>query len=249
MTGNDEEKGPEKPDTPGKMPGQIEGRPQPDAESESAANNSRGAKLRELLQRRQAAKATSAQQAGAGVSTAGNTPPVASAGEVLQRRPAVNTGTAPRAGGGMLLRALAQSAGEGAGGNNPNRGALLRMALANRTRNDPAGAAGTDDEQALGAGPAGQGARIGNRGMLLRQIIQARRNRAVGQPNNDAQELLELQNRVQQLTEEVERLRANQAEQAPAAKRAPGAAGTQKQAGIGRRTLGRKTPQPGKHKA
>lgn len=85
------------------------------------------------------------------------------------------------------------------------------MALANRARNNPAGGAGGARQVLGGGGDAGGG----NRGMLLRRSLEARQNCGGGgqsdQPDQYAQQLSELQSRVNQLTEEVERLRASQA--------------------------------------
>lgn len=67
--------------------------------------------------------------------------------------------------------------------------------------------------------------------MLLQRILQAQQNRdggaAVAESGQYAQQLSELQNRVHELTEEVERLRANQATQ-PSAATPPAVAGTAK---------------------
>ena len=120
---------------------------------------------------------------------------------LLQRRRADNAGNAKEAGGaGSLLRELA---GRGGGGG-------LRAALVNRARNNSAGAAGGSMlQQGATAGTEGKGAGFGNRGELIRRIIQARQNRdAGGQVSQYAQQLSELHNRVHQLEEEVERLRA-----------------------------------------
>ncbi len=130
-----------------------------------------------------------------------------------QRRQGGNAGNAQQAGGGgMLLRALAERGGAGAGGNRPGGGGggeFLRIALAKR---------GGGGQQGLSMGPDAKGAGAGNRGQLLRRIMEARQNReGGGQPNQVAEQLSELQNRVLQLTEEVERLRASQGGQPAAA--------------------------------
>jgi hypothetical protein len=59
----------------------------------------------------------------------------------------------------------------------------------------------------------------GNRGMLLRHFLQARQNSGAGgaESGEYALQLSELRDRVQELTEELERLRASQAVQPAAA--------------------------------
>jgi uncharacterized small protein (DUF1192 family) len=112
------------------------------------------------------------------------------------------------------------------------------MMLANRPRNEPTDADGdTAAEQALLAGPPDGGR--GNRALLLGRILQARQNRAGGEPNQHARELAELQNRVQRLTEEVERLRASQPGERPTKKHATIAADAKKGAAANRAKPGR----------
>jgi hypothetical protein len=131
--------------------------------------------------------------------------------ELLRQRQAGNTENSQKAGGGMLLRALAAGGGGGAkgeqslagGAGGAGGGALLR-ALANR-----GGGGGLGNQ---GGGLGGKGTGAGNRGELIRRLIQARQNRdgggAPSQADSYAQQLAELQNQVKQLTDEIERLRA-----------------------------------------
>jgi uncharacterized small protein (DUF1192 family) len=148
--------------------------------------------------------------AGAGAPSQGNNPRGAKLRELLERRQASNAQNPQQAGGGRLLQALAGRAGGGVGGNQGAGGGLLRMALANRGRSsaDDAGGIATPS-----ANPLRKDADPGNRAMILRRIMQARQNRSEGQPSQHDQQLSELQDRVHQLTEEVERLRAEKAAQ------------------------------------
>jgi hypothetical protein len=104
----------------------------------------------------------------------------------------------------MLLRMLAEREGGGFGGSRPARGPILRMALANRARNEPTASAGLADE-------AGHKEAIG--GLLPRRPREEWQIPDAGSANPDAQLLFELQNRVRHLEEEVERLRAAQLKQ------------------------------------
>jgi hypothetical protein len=204
MTESDEDQRRERLRALQNMRGQVAGQQAAGAgasqgDKQPQGDNQRGAGLRALLQRRQAGNAGNAQQGG---------------------------------GGGWLLRAaLAERGGGGGAGSGGNQGArgggLLRAALENRARNNPAGAAGGSKlPQGATAGAEGKGAASGNRGQLIRRIMQARQYRdAGGQPSQYAQQLSELHNRVHQLTEEVERLRANQAAPTTAASQTSANAG------------------------
>ncbi len=129
--------------------------------------------------------------------------------EQLRHRRLAGGENTSQPGRGRLQRALTE--GEGiSGGDRPARGARLREALANRSRHGRAGVGADQSDEP--AEPAGRGGRVGNRGMMRRRFSGARRNDGAGRSSHDAQALSELQTRVQQLTEEVERLRANQLE-------------------------------------
>jgi hypothetical protein len=165
------------------------------ARPSSEASGPRGAKLRELLQQRR--QGPNARGAGGA-----------------------------QGGGGMLLRALAQRGVGGAAGKQGDGGGgggLLRMALANRA-NNPGNAGGLTD-RARSGGPEGKAAQPGNRAQLLRRFMKARQDREGGKPGESAQQISDLESRVKQLTEEVERLRAERADQ-PAAAERPGSAAT-----------------------
>ncbi len=133
--------------------------------------------------------------------------------QFLQRQ--AEGGRAPRPGGGGLRQMLAERGGAGEGENRPGRGALLRLA---RARDEDPSAAADDDIPTLERAkePVGKGGRLGNRRMLRRRI-QARG------PNTNLL-LAELQRSVQQLAEEVERLRADQARKTTVKKRISSAA-------------------------
>ena len=129
--------------------------------------------------------------------------------EQLRRRRSDGGENTSQPGRGRPQRALTEREGIG-GGDRPARGARLRQALANRSRRSRAEVgADQSDEPAELAGRAGMG---GNRGMMRRRFSGARQKDGTGRSSHDAQALSELQTRVQQLTEEVERLRANQLE-------------------------------------
>jgi uncharacterized small protein (DUF1192 family) len=227
MTESDEDQRRERLRALQNMRGQVAGQQAAGAgasqgDKQPQGDNQRGAGLRALLQRRQAGNAGNAQQGG---------------------------------GGGRLLRAaLAERGGGGGAGSGGNQGArgggLLRAALENRARNNPAGAAGGSKlPQGATAGAEGKGAASGNRGQLIRRIMQARRRDAGGQPSQYAQQLSELHNRVHQLTEEVERLRANQAAQTTAASQTPADPGAKQPEERGSGTTekaGQQAPTPGK---
>jgi len=135
-------------------------------------------------------------------------------------------GAEGQGGRGKLLLRILQNRGDGGAGNaaggqgralgaegkGAGRGMLLQRILQNRA-DGGAGSAVGQQGRALGAEGKGAG-----RGMLLQRIRQARNSRAGGaQSGEEAQRLSELQDRVQELTQEVERLRGTQAEQPAAA--------------------------------
>ena len=151
-------------------------------------------RLRELQKMRE--QVTRQRGAGVGTSSPDNNPQPRGDGqrgaklrELLQRRQAANAGNAQQPAGGRLLQVLAGRARGGAGG--------------------------------MAARPDGKAANPGDRGMLLRRIMQARQNRDGGEPAQYEQQLSELQNRVDQLTAEVERLRADKAGQETDSKKTP----------------------------
>ena len=129
--------------------------------------------------------------------------------EQLRRRRSDGGENTSQPGRGRPQRALTEREGID-GAERPARGARLRQALANRSRRGRAEVgADQSDEPAESAGRAGRG---GNRGMMRRRFSGARQNDRAGRLSHDAQALAELQTRVQELAEEVERLRANQLE-------------------------------------
>ena len=113
--------------------------------------------------------------------------------ELLRRRQAADSGSAP-----------AEQGGAGIGGNRPARGALLRMVFENRARNNAGSTA-----QSTSSEDIGNGAGLGNRGRLLRRLNSEPLKRRVDQVDaREVQLLSELSTRVEQLAEEVERLRS-----------------------------------------
>lgn len=120
--------------------------------------------------------------------------------EMMRRRKARGAGDTLK-GGGKLLQALAARGG-GAGAGADQGRAALREALAKRGQ----GAAGAAGEATLDAEGKGAG---GDRGAMLRRIMQARQGREGGQQGQGARVLVELQNQMRELTEAVERLRAD----------------------------------------
>jgi hypothetical protein len=128
--------------------------------------------------------------------------------ELLQRRQGANAASVQQPGGERLIQALAGRAGRGVGKNNVASGGNLLRMMIDRGLNSPASAIG--DMGAGAAKPKASTANPGNRGLLLRRIMQARINYNEGQPSQYDQQISELQNRVDQLTKEVERLRADE---------------------------------------
>lgn len=123
--------------------------------------------------------------------------------EMMRRRKARGAGDTLK-GGGKLLQALAARGG-GAGAGADQGRAALREALAKRGQ----GAAGAAGEATLDAEGKGAGGAGGDRGAMLRRIMQARQGREGGQQGQGARVLVELQNQMRELTEAVERLRAD----------------------------------------
>lgn len=174
--------------------------------------------------------------------------------ELLQRHRAEG-GEALRPGEGRLRRALAERAGGGIGGGRGATRANGDAPLGVAGRNGPAmsgepadrdeglGRLGgramlrrlkrtaSDDDAAARAQlgePPGKGGPLGRLGSraMLRRLIQARQNSGGSGSNANTRLLVsELQSCVQQLTEEVERLRSSRAGKAPNKKRKSGAAG------------------------
>jgi hypothetical protein len=148
-----------------------------------------------------------------------NSPRRAKLRELLQRHRAEG-GDAVRPGDGRLRRALAERAGAGIGED---------RSAARASGNDPPGVADNNgDRPALSGEPAVRGewrGRLGSRAML-RRLIQAQQNSGGAGSNTNTRLLVsELQSCVQQLTEEVVRLRTNRAGKAPIKKRKSAAAG------------------------
>jgi hypothetical protein len=119
---------------------------------------------------------------------------------------------APRLGGRKRPQGLGERRGVSGGGNRPVRG-LLWMA---RQHGDDLSPVADDNAAtpALSRQDAGEGGgfgRLGKGHMLRRRLIQAQQHNDGPQQDTDSRLVEELQNRVRQLTEEVERLRANQA--------------------------------------
>ncbi len=131
--------------------------------------------------------------------------------EMQQRRQAEG-GDAPRQGKRKRSQGLAQRRGAGGAGNRPVRGSL-RIAIQHGDDLPPGvgddafrpGLSGQD------AGTGGGVGRLGRRGMLRRRLIQARQHSDVSHSDSDSALISALQDRVRQLTEEVERLRASHA--------------------------------------
>lgn len=128
--------------------------------------------------------------------------------EMRQRRQAEG-GDAPRQGNRQRSQGLAQRRGAGGAENRPVRG-LLRIATQHGDDLPP----GADDD-ALRPGPSGQdagtGGGVGRLGKLRRRLVQARQHSDVSHADSDSGLVSALQDQVRQLTEEVERLRANHA--------------------------------------
>ena len=121
-------------------------------------------------------------------------------------------GDAPRQGKRQRSQGLAQRRGAGGAENRPVRGSL-RIAIQHGDDLPPGvgddafrpGLSGQD------AGTGGGVGRLGRRGMLRRRLIQARQHSDVSHSDSDSALISALQDRVRQLTEEVERLRASHA--------------------------------------